>query len=607
MSAYINKKHFTFYFAKPYSSLIAIYILLAVLATVFAIASVLSASNFLGVLFPSDTMKVTTNTSLLDNTLNKIYAYVIAFGREKALYIFGTLIFVIYFFKDVFTYLSSFVISYVRNKIVRNIRDILFEKYLTLPMSFMGKHKKGDLISRISNDVIEYDNNVLASLISLVTATITVLLYFVVLLYVNYTLTLTVLVAFPLVSWIVAMISHSLRRNSVFMQQKSANLLSIIEQSISGLRIIKSFSAIELMNKRFVAFNASYTRLRNSIYRRVDLASPVSEFCGNVMLIAILLYGASWVLQTPQRISASMFVVYLAMFALIIKPAKDIPTSFFNIKKGKASIDRIMEILSVKDEIKEPLEPKPFPQMSKGITYRDVSFSYKEGQPVLKHINLLFEKGKTTAIVGASGSGKSTLIDLIPKFYLPQSGEVLFDDISLKDILSNQIREHIAIVTQQTVLFNDTVFNNITFCNPKYNMQEVKEAARIANADEFIMQLEKGYDTVIGDRGSTLSGGQRQRISIARAVLKKADLLILDEATSALDTSSERQVQESIAEITKGKTAIIIAHRLSTIVGADKIVVLDHGEVKEEGKHKELISQNGIYAKLCSMQNVNNE
>src|SRR5574344_700042 len=377
MSAYINKKHFTFYFAKPYSSLIAIYILLAVLATVFAIASVLSASNFLGVLFPSDTMKVTTNTSLLDNTLNKIYAYVIAFGREKALYIFGTLIFVIYFFKDVFTYLSSFVISYVRNKIVRNIRDILFEKYLTLPMSFMGKHKKGDLISRISNDVIEYDNNVLVSLISLVTATITVLLYFVVLLYVNYTLTLTVLVAFPLVSWIVAMISHSLRRNSVFMQQKSANLLSIIEQSISGLRIIKSFSAIELMNKRFVAFNASYTRLRNSIYRRVDLASPVSEFCGNVMLIAILLYGASWVLQTPQRISASMFVVYLAMFALIIKPAKDIPTSFFNIKKGKASIDRIMEILSVKDEIKEPLEPKPFPLLIKGITYRNVSFYYE--------------------------------------------------------------------------------------------------------------------------------------------------------------------------------------------------------------------------------------
>ena len=260
------------------------------------------------------------------------------------------------------------------------------------------------------------------------------------------------------------------------------------------------------MNKRFTAFNASYTRLRNSIYRRVDLASPVSEFCGNVMLMAILLYGAGWVLKTPQQMSASLFIVYLAMFALIIKPAKDIPTSFFNIKKGKASIDRIMEILSITDQIKEPENPKPFPLLTKGITYRNVSFYYEKGQEVLKNINLLFEKGKTTAIVGASGSGKSTLIDLIPKFYLPQQGDVLFDDISLKNILASQIRDHIAIVTQQTVLFNDSVINNITFCNPKYTLEEVKEAAKIANADEFIMQLDKGYDTIIGDRGSSLSG-----------------------------------------------------------------------------------------------------
>lgn len=598
------RKYFTWRFAKPYTVRIIIYFILVCLATIFSIASILSASSFLEVLFSDgSTNNVVSNPSLLDGALNQLYGSIISFGRVKALYIFGALIFIIYFFKDIFTYLSSFVISSVRNRIIRNIRNKIFEKYVSLPLSYINTHRKGDLLSRLSNDVIEYDENVLKSMLSLLGGIITVILYFIVLLYIDYELTLTVLVVFPIVSGLVSLISKSLRRSSKHLQQKNSNIVSIIEQTISGLRIIKAHTAIELMNDKFIHFNGSYTRLRNGIYRKVDLASPLSEFFGNCMLIGLLLFGSSRVLSSSAVLTPELFIAYLVLFTLIIKPAKDIPTSFFNIKKGKASIDRIVEVLEIKNEIKEPSSPKPFPSLSKGITYNNVSFSYTD-IPVLKNINLVFEKNKTTAIVGASGSGKSTLIDLIPKFYEPTSGDIFFDNINSKDILSKEIRDKIAIVTQDTILFNDTVVNNITFGFNNYTLEQVKEAARIANADEFIQLLPDGYNTIIGDRGASLSGGQRQRLSIARAVLKNAEILILDEATSALDTSNERLVQDAISRITVSKTSIIIAHRLSTIVNADKIIVLDNGEIKEVGTHKELIEMNGIYTKLCKMQEV---
>jgi subfamily B ATP-binding cassette protein MsbA len=357
------------------------------------------------------------------------------------------------------------------------------------------------------------------------------------------------------------------------------------------------------MNERFVHFNASFTRLRNGIYRKVDLASPMSEFFGNTMLIGLLLFGSSRVISYSPTLSPEIFIVYLVLFTLIIKPAKDIPTAFFNLKKGKASIERIVEILEIENKIKEPNNPIPFPNFDKGIIFNNVSFAYLD-KLVLKNINIVFEKGKTTAIVGSSGSGKSTLIDLIPKFYQPTEGEILFDNINSCDILSNQIRNQISIVTQDTILFNDTVINNITFGFENYTLEQVKNAAKIANAHQFIESLPDGYNTIIGDRGSNLSGGQRQRLSIARAILKNSEILILDEATSALDTENERLVQDAISKITIGKTSIIIAHRLSTIYNADKILVLDKGEIKEVGTHKELISINGIYSKLCKMQQV---
>lgn len=598
------RKHFTWIFAKPYTVKIIIYFILVCLATLFSIASILSASSFLEVLFSdASTNNVVSNPSMLDDILNQLYASIISYGRLNALYIFAALIFIIYFFKDIFTYFAAWLISSVRNRMIRNIRNKLFEKYVSLPLSYINTHRKGDLLSRLSNDVIEYDENVLKSMLSLFSGIITVVLYFIVLIYIDFELTITVLIVFPIVSGLVSLISKSLRRSSKHLQQKNANIVSIIEQTISGLRIIKAHTAIELMNDKFVHFNASYTRLRNGIYRKVDLASPLSEFFGNCMLIGLLLFGSTSVLSSSATLTPELFIAYLVLFTLIIKPAKDIPTSFFNIKKGKASIDRIVEILEIENEIKEPLSPVAFPHLSKGITYNNVWFSYSDNA-VLKNINLVFEKGKTTAIVGASGSGKSTLIDLIPKFYEPSQGDILFENINSKNILSKDIRDKIAIVTQDTILFNDTVFNNITFGFNSYSLEQVKTAAIIANADEFIRLLPEGYNTIIGDRGASLSGGQRQRLSIARAVLKNAEILILDEATSALDTSNERLVQDAISRITVDKTSIIIAHRLSTIVNADKIIVLDKGEIKEEGNHHELIAMNGIYTKLCKMQEV---
>ncbi|MDD2488219.1 MAG: ABC transporter ATP-binding protein [Bacteroidales bacterium] len=598
------RKYFNWTFAKPYIVNIILYIILVCLATIFSIGSILSASNFLSVLFQEGISNTPiVNPSVLDNLLNNVYGNIIAFGKEKALLIFGILIFIIYFLKDIFSYLAAFIISSVRSRMLRNIRNMLFKKYISLPLSYINTHRKGDLISRISNDIIEYDENVLKSIISFLSAIITVILYFLVLLYIDYKLTLVVLVVFPIVSAFISLISRSLRSSSKHLQQKNSNLVSIIEQTISGLRIIKAHTAIEMMNERFVHFNASFTRLRNGIYRKVDLASPMSEFFGNTMLIGLLLFGSSRVISYSPTLSPEIFIVYLVLFTLIIKPAKDIPTAFFNLKKGKASIERIVEILEIENKIKEPNNPIPFPNFDKGIIFNNVSFAYLD-KLVLKNINIVFEKGKTTAIVGSSGSGKSTLIDLIPKFYQPTEGEILFDNINSCDILSNQIRNQISIVTQDTILFNDTVINNITFGFENYTLEQVKNAAKIANAHQFIESLPDGYNTIIGDRGSNLSGGQRQRLSIARAILKNSEILILDEATSALDTENERLVQDAISKITIGKTSIIIAHRLSTIYNADKILVLDKGEIKEVGTHKELISINGIYSKLCKMQEV---
>ena len=574
------------------------------MATLFSIASILSVSNFLQILFDTNT-EIAENPSQLEIILNKVYDYCLSFGKHKALWLFAAIIFVIYFLKDLFTYLGSYFMGSTRNKIIRNIRNSLFEQFSTQTIGFIAKFKKGDLLSRVSNDITEYEQNVLQSIQTLIVNIISVLMYFAVLLYIDYKITLLVLVVFPPVAGIVSFFSRKLKRSSKHMQQKSSLLTSILEETISSLRIIKSFNAIDEMNKRFQNFNTSYTRLRNKINRRVNLASPQSEFFGNCLVIGILLVGARNVICSPVLMSADMFIVYLIIFSLIIKPAKDISTSFYNIKKADAAKNRICEIIYANNTIVEPENPIELEEIKNGISINNLNFSYDAKTPVLKNINLFFKKGENTAIVGASGSGKSTLIDLIMKFYNTEENSILFDDIPLCKMHSQQVRKHIAIVTQETILFNDSVKNNISFGDNSYSDEEIIQAAKISNAHEFISNLPQGYDTIIGDRGNTLSGGQRQRLAIARAILRKCEILILDEATSALDTISEHSVQEAINKLSKGKTIITIAHRLSTIKNCDKIIVMDNGCVKEIGKHSELIAQNGIYHKLCKMQEIN--
>lgn len=575
------------------------------MATVFSIASILSISNFLQILFATNA-QAPVNPSRLEQLLNNVYTYFIRFGKTNALWIFASIVFGIYFLKDIFTYGASYFAASTRYKILRNIRSDLFRCYTTQEVSFMDSFKKGDLLSRLSTDATEYDQNVLQGLQSLVSVIINVLLYFAVLLYLNPLLTLTALVVVPLVGGAVSLVSRKLRKSSKKMQTESAELISKLEETISGLRIIKSHTAIDFMNRRFSDFNNAYTRLRTSIYRRIDLASPQSEFFGNCMVIGILLLGTSQIIADPPKMSAEMFIVYLIIFSLIIKPAKDFTTSIYNIRKGKASEERMAEILLAEKKSETMEEELKIEKRIKSIRIKGVSFAYSQ-TPVLQEINIPIRKGAPLAIVGPSGAGKSTLTDLLMKFRTPNEGEIYFNRTPISRLSENEVRRHIAVVSQDTVLFNDTVANNLAFAEADCSLEEIKAAAKAAKADEFIEKLEKGYDTVIGEGGCTLSGGQKQRLSIARALLRNADILILDEATASLDTISERYIQEAIDAICKDRIIITIAHRISTIKHYPHIVVMNQGRIQAIGTHEKLIQRNELYASLCRLQNISTE
>ena len=597
-----NDKKITKQYLKPYIGNIVLYFVLMCMATAFSIASILSISNFLQILFGTE-LQQTANPSELEKILNSVYGYFIGFGKEKALWIFAGLIFGIYFLKDLFTYFANYFIVSTRAKIVRNMRNDLIKCYTSQSIAFVNRYKKGDLLSRLSTDLVEYDQNVLQGMQSLVSVVINVVLYFAVLLYMNFSLTLTSLIVVPLIGAVVSFISRKLRKSSKQMQSESAELISRLEETISGLRIIKSHTAIDFVCKGFAKFNESYTRLRTKIYRRVDLASPQSEFFGNCMVIGILLLGTTYIISTPPQMSADFFIVYLIIFTLIIKPAKDFSTSLYNIKKGQAAEYRIAEIICAERIAEDQHSVGKIEGRVNSIEINDLSFAYEQTE-VLKNINLKFEKGKPTAVVGPSGAGKSTLIDLLLKFYSPTKGNITYNSTSVFDLSGVEIRNHIAIVSQDTILFNDTIIDNLKFGKENCTEEDVIGAAKMAKADEFISEMENGYRTRLGDGGNTLSGGQKQRLSIARAILKDADVLILDEATSALDTVSEKYIQQAIDELSKDKIIISVAHRLSSIKHFPNIVVLNDGSIVEKGNHQELIELNGLYASLCSMQQM---
>lgn len=597
-----KQKHFILKNAKPYTLHYVLYFLLVVVMSVFSICSILSINNFLQILFSEGGGMQTSSTSALDDILNVVYNYFLSFGKQNALVYFTLLILIIYIMKDLFSWLGEYEMGCTRNKITRNIRYNMFSRFIRQDLSFFVHYKKGDLLSRISADVLEYDETVLRSIQTIINSIVVVLLYLVCLFYIDWSLTLITLILFPLVAVLTSTLSRKLKSNSKKLQAKNGELISDIEQTVAGLRIVKSLAAIDYVNDKFSKKNHTYTLLRNKVYRKIYLASPQSEVISSFVIAIILLIGSREVLSAGG-LTSGMFIVYLILFILIIKPAKDASTAFYNIQKGTACMDRIMEIEDSENTIQEPSNPIAFPNMEKGIRFENVSFSYTDKQ-VLKGVSCMFEKGKTTAIVGSSGSGKTTMIDLIEKFYSIKEGDILFDEVSIKDILSSNIRNNIAMVGQDTILVNDTVANNISFGDTSYTLEQIKQAAQIANAEEFILRLPNGYQTNIGDRGDMLSGGQKQRISIARAVLKNAPILILDEATSALDTESERLVQDALNRLSKDKTVIMIAHRLSTVVNADKIIVLENGEIKEQGTHQELYNQKGVYYNLYKMQEI---
>lgn len=499
---------------------------------------------------------------------------------------------------------SAAVMVPLRTGIVRDIRIQVYDKVLRLPLSFFSEERKGDIIARMSADVTVVENSLTSSIDMLIRNPIALVVCFITLFTVSWQLTLFVLVILPLAGWIMGVISRKLKSQSVVAQAQWGDIMSQLDETLGGLRIIKAFIAEHKMSARFKKINNEFRDAMNEMVIRQSSAHPMSEFLGTCVIVIVLWFGGALILNSYSPIDAAMFIFYLVILYSIINPLKEFSKAFYNIPLGLASMERIDMILKAENPIKEPENPKPLDDFHSKIEFKNVSFSYVKDRQVLKNINLTIEKGKTVALVGQSGSGKSTLVDLVPRYHEVKEGELLIDGKNIKDVSISSLRSLIGNVNQEAILFNDTFYNNITFGVESATMEQVIEAAKIANAHDFIMESEKGYDTMIGDRGGRLSGGQRQRISIARAILKNPPILILDEATSALDTESERLVQEALERLMKSRTTIAIAHRLSTIKNADEICVMYEGEIVERGTHESLIAKDGYYKKLNDMQSL---
>lgn len=591
-------------------------ILFNILSAVFSLFSIAMLFPFLQVLFSNDSKQMDaivqkgqpefylSSESIVSNINYLLAKDIEAHGQIHALVGICLFIIVTIFFKNLFRYLGMFFIAPIRNGVVRDMRNNLFKKILDLPLSYYSDERKGAIMSHMTSDVREVEWSIMNSLEMIFREPIAIVISLVLMVMMSWELTALAFVLLPITGIFIGRIGKSLKRTSTKEKEKTGLLLSIMEETLSGLRIIKAFNAENPVNKKFMNENNAYTRLMVKAYRKVDLSSPLSEFTGITVFVVILYVGGKMVLGDNPTMNGAVFITYLAIFSQLIAPAKAFTTAYYNIQKGLASTERINKILNAEVNIKDPAQPKTLNRFEKEIEYKNVSFAYRESEVgwVLNNINIKIEKGKTIALVGQSGSGKTTMADMLPRFYDPSHGEILIDGISIKDLKLVDLRSLMGIVTQESILFNDTVFNNIAFGIENVTEEQVIEAAKIANAHEFIIQMPQSYHTNIGDRGSKLSGGQRQRLSIARAVLKNPPILILDEATSALDTGSERLVQDALNKLMQNRTSVVIAHRLSTIQHADEIIVLQKGVIIERGTHPELIAQNGAYKKLHEMQ-----
>ncbi len=591
----------------PYKWHIAGNLFLNVFYIFFSLFSIAMVMPFLGILF--DTQERVHTAPELGFSADSVAQYfryeltqiVETRGEIDALLFVSVFIVAAILLKNLFFYAASFIVTYMRNGVVRDIRNRLFEKLLKLPLGYYSDERKGNLISRISSDAQEVEWSIMSSLVIIFREPLMVIAYLGTMIYISWEMTLFVLVMLPLSGAVIGFVGRTLRKVSMNAQNKLGEIISRIEETIGGLRIIKAFGAEDKIKMRFDEETGQFMRLMNTAIWRRDLASPTSEFLGVTIMAIVMYYGGSLVLTDDAALKPQNFIGYIAIFSQVLQPAKSFSTSYYNILKGLASFDRIEEVLNSPNPIMDQQGAKELDEFGSCIEFRNVSFAYND-EPVLKNINLKIEKGKTVALVGQSGSGKSTLVDLIPRFYDVIEGEILIDGVNIKELTLKSLRSLMGNVNQESILFNDTIKNNIAFGVDNASQEDIEAAAKVANAHNFIIETPESYETNIGDRGNKLSGGQRQRISIARAILKNPPILILDEATSALDTESERLVQDALTNLMKNRTSVVIAHRLSTIKTADEICVLQDGEIIERGKHDELIELNRTYRKLYEMQ-----